>query len=69
MTKWTQSPLGMSALVLALCLPTGCRQARLAPPPDFPAREAPNYEALVSVAWVKSLLDFHGSNFQTPRPA
>jgi len=68
MIRWTQSHLGAGALVLALCFPTGCRQTRPAPPPDFPAREAPNYEALVSVAWVKSVLDFHQSNFQAPRP-
>jgi len=69
MIRWIQSHLGAGALVLALCFPTSCRQTRSAPPPDFPAREAPNYEALVSVTWVKSLLDFHQSNFRTPRPA
>ena len=38
------------------------------PPPHFPALETPNYQALVSVTWVKALQDFHESNFQTPCP-
>jgi 3-mercaptopyruvate sulfurtransferase SseA len=36
---------------------------------DFPAREAPNYQGLVSVSWLKGLLDYQNSGFQTPRPA
>ncbi|MDA0813680.1 MAG: hypothetical protein O3C21_14980 [Verrucomicrobia bacterium] len=36
--------------------------------PNFPAADAPNYQALVSVKWVKSLLDYQQSGFKTPRP-
>ena len=47
---------------------TGCQTARLEAPPFFPAREAQNYESLVSAVWVKALLDFHQSNTQAARP-
>jgi thiosulfate/3-mercaptopyruvate sulfurtransferase len=64
--KCTRLHLGAGAL--ALCFLAGCRQARPATDPYFPAREAPNYESLVSARWLKAALDFQQSNAQTPRP-
>ena len=68
MIKWSRWLLGAAALALGFCFATGFHQARLTPPPYFPARETPNYEALVSAVWVKAIQDFHQSSFQTPRP-
>lgn len=56
-------------LALVFCLWTGCGKVEPKVLTDFPAREAPNYHGLVSVSWVKGLLDYQQSGFQTPRPA
>jgi rhodanese-related sulfurtransferase len=47
----------------------GCGRVEFKAVIDFPAREAPNYHGLVSASWVKGLLDYQQSGFQTPRPA
>ena len=61
----------MAACVLALvfCLGTGCGRVEPRVLTDFPARETPNYQGLVSVSWLKGLLDYQNSGFQKPRPA
>jgi hypothetical protein len=53
---------------LALCLLVGCRAVEPKVLTDFPAREAPNYQGLVSVSWLKGLLDYQKPGSQTPRP-
>ena len=50
--------LGAGVLALALCLLTGCADVEPKVVADFPAREAPNYQSLVSVNWLKGLLDY-----------
>jgi thiosulfate/3-mercaptopyruvate sulfurtransferase len=57
---------GLSLAVALLC---GCQSAGPWKKSDFPARETPNYQGLVSVGWVKSLLDYRQSGFLTPAPA
>ncbi len=57
------------ALALAVCLWTGCVNVDPKVFTDFPAREAPNYQGLVSVGWLKGLLDYQRSGFRMPRPA
>ncbi len=66
--RWSRWLLGATALTIGFCLATVFRQDPLTPPPHFPARDTPNYEALVSAVWAKALQDFHESSFQTPRP-
>ncbi len=61
--------LGAGVLALALCLLTGCANVEPKVVADFPDRDAPNYQSLVSVSWLKGLLDYQQSGFQTPRPA
>ncbi len=56
-------------LVLSCALFAGCGRVEFKAVIDFPAREAPNYHGLVSASWVKGLLDYQQSGFQTPRPA
>jgi hypothetical protein len=55
-------------LALSCALFGGCGKVEPKVLADFPAREAPNYQGLVSVTWVKGLLDYQQSGFQTPRP-
>ena len=59
-------------VILVFAVFTGCstpsKPIALQPDPSFPAAEAPNYQALVSVTWVKSLLDYHQSGFKRLRP-
>jgi thiosulfate/3-mercaptopyruvate sulfurtransferase len=63
----------VAVIASAICLSAGCRgpagERAPSPAPDFPAQGAPNYEGLVSAAWVKSLLDFQARKFAAPRPA
>lgn len=56
-------------LALACVLFTACGKVEPKVLADFPAREAPNYQGLVSVSWLKSLLDYQQSGFQSPHPA
>ncbi len=59
----------VAVLALVLCLWTGCARINPRVLTDFPAREAPNYHGLVSVSWLKGLLEYQKSGCQTPRPA
>ena len=61
-----RTPLLLIVLVVIL---NGCRQER-APMNlvDFPARNSPNYQGLVSVHWLKKLLDYKDDPSQNPRP-
>ncbi|MBM3823897.1 MAG: sulfurtransferase [Verrucomicrobia bacterium] len=56
-------------LALTMGMFAGCKNLDRTTTADFPAREAPNYHGLVSVYWLKAVLDYRGSEFQTPRPA
>ncbi len=67
-TRWLPRTAA-GVLALACCLWTGCRKVETKILTDFPAREAPNYQGLVSVSWLKGLLDYQKSGFQRPRPA
>ena len=46
----------------------GCVHLQTGTQEDFPALGARNAHGLVSAHWVKSLLDYHQSNFQSRRP-
>lgn len=67
-TMWLPMKAG-GVLALAFCLLTGCGKVEPKVLTDFPAHEAPNYQGLVSVSWLKGLLDYQKSGFQAPRPA
>ncbi len=71
MKRWSQASCRFGSLVLMVvcCLLTGCKTTPLGGQGDFPAREAPNYHGLVSVNWLKGLLDYQQSGSQAPRPA
>ncbi len=71
MKRWLKPSIspGAGVLALAFCLLTGCANVKPKVVADFPAREAPNYQSLVSVNWLKGLLDYQQSGFQKPRPA
>ncbi|MBM3846395.1 MAG: hypothetical protein FJ405_08930, partial [Verrucomicrobia bacterium] len=55
-------------LALACGMLTACENSDPGTTTDFPARETPNYQALVSAGWVKSLIDHQKSGFQTLCP-
>ena len=54
--------------VWVLFLLSGCVHIQKRTQEGFPALGARNSHGLVSVHWVKSLLDYHKSNFQLKRP-
>lgn len=54
---------------LAIGVLTGCRMVEPKVLTDFPAGDVPNAHGLVSVSWVKALLDYQQSGFRTVRPA
>lgn len=74
------SILRRGVTLLAFCLLTACgpsspqktaptvNETPLTSSPDFPARDSANYEVLVSVAWLKSLLDYDASSISARRP-
>jgi thiosulfate/3-mercaptopyruvate sulfurtransferase len=59
---------GDRGLALALCLLPGCRQVEPGAAPHFPARDVPRFEGLVSVSWLKAVLDHHDPALRAPRP-
>jgi len=63
--RWART----AGLVLAAALMCGCRTAGPRVLPDFPARGTPNHQGLVSVGWVRKLLDHRESGFRTSAPA
>ncbi|MBM4002583.1 MAG: sulfurtransferase [Planctomycetes bacterium] len=56
-------------LAFAFCLLIGCAKAEPDALTDFPAGELPNGHDLVSVSWLKGLLDYQQSGKKTRRPA
>lgn len=58
-----------SGLTVVFCLLAGCGNQPPRVLADFPARATPNYQGLVSASWLKSLLEYQQSGFQTPHPA
>lgn len=63
-----RSPMPRFFAGLALSSLLGCRAVEPKVLTDFPAHEAPNYQGLVSVSWLKGLLDYQKPGSQTPRP-
>ena len=55
-------------LTLVVALMIGCRERAPQDVVDFPARDTPNYQGLVSVHWLRRLLDYQESPSQKPRP-
>jgi len=60
-------PARCAALLAAATCALACHAGRDAEP-DPPTHETARHEALVSVHWVKQLLDHHASGFRLPRP-
>lgn len=62
------SHFGMAVVAIVLSM-GGCHHERFEVPQDFPAPNVPNYQGLVSVHWVKRLLDHQADPLVVPRPA
>lgn len=59
----------MTVLLIAVSLAgSGCRRTTAAPAVDFPYPDVPNYQGLVSVRWVKQLIDHEQTGAAAPKP-